>query len=367
MRRIIGGVFQSLDGVIQAPGGPTEDYTGGFAHGGWMFPVADETVGEAIGDFFSGPYDLLLGKRTYDIFAAYWPYATGEGAAMGEAFTAANKYVLTRGEQPLPWDNSHRMRGMDDVAALRQGDGPDLLIQGSSTIYPALLAAGLLDQLRLYTFPLVLGHGKRLFGDGTPPVTMKPVDHKMSPGGTVIATYEPAGPVVTESFGVIGQRARAGAAAPDEGGQLVIELFGHPFSSYTWKALIALYENATPFEFRMLDPDHADNAAAFGALSPLGKFPLLLDGETVVAEASVIIEHLQAFPPRPGAVHSRRSSSGAAGANARPHLRQLRDVAHAGHCRKRAARTATARSGWRRGSASAARQELCLARRAAGG
>ncbi len=196
-------MFQSLDGVIQAPGGSTEDPTGGFAHGGWMFPLADETVGAAIGDFFAGPYDLLLGRRTYDIFAAYWPYADGEGAAMGKAFTAANKYVLTRGEQDLPWDNSHRMRGMDDVAALKQGEGPDLVIQGSSEIYPALLAAGLLDRLVTYTFPLVLGGGKRLFGEDTPPGTLKLVDHKVSPGGTVIATYQPAGPVETGSFGQI--------------------------------------------------------------------------------------------------------------------------------------------------------------------
>ncbi len=203
MRKIIGGVFQSLDGIMQAPGGPGEDPTGGFAHGGWMFPFADEAVGEAIGAFFSGPYDLLLGRRTYDIFAAYWPHAQGENAPMGEAFTAANKYVLTRGDRDLPWDNSHRLRGMDDVAALKRGDGPDLLIQGSGTLYPALLGAGLLDRLVLYTFPLVLGRGKRLFGEGTPPLTLTPVDHRISPGGTVIATYAPAGPVETGSFGTV--------------------------------------------------------------------------------------------------------------------------------------------------------------------
>jgi dihydrofolate reductase len=203
MRKIIGGVFQSLDGVMQAPGGPSEDPTGGFAHGGWMAPLIDEAVGEAIGDFFSRPYDLLLGRRTYDIFAAFWPYATGEGAAMNKAFTAANKYVLTRGDQSLPWDNSHRLRGMDDVATLKQGDGPDLLIQGSSTLYPALLAAGLLDRLVTYTFPVALGQGKRLFGEGTPPVTLNLVNHAVSPGGTVIATYEPAGRVDTGSFGQV--------------------------------------------------------------------------------------------------------------------------------------------------------------------
>ncbi len=203
MRRIIGGVFQSLDGVIQAPGGPTEDPTGGFGSGGWMPAVADEGVSQAVGAFFSRPYDLLLGRRTYDIFAAYWPYATGENAAMGDAFTAASKFVLTRGDQPLPWENSHRLRDIDDVAALRQGDGPDLLIQGSSTIYAALLGAGLLDQLRLYTFPLVLGRGKRLFSEGTPPGTLELIDHMLSPGGVVIATYEPAGPVQQGSFGQI--------------------------------------------------------------------------------------------------------------------------------------------------------------------
>lgn len=203
MRKIVGGMFVSLDGVIQAPGGPTEDPTGGFVHGSWMFPVADEQVGAAIGEFFSRPYDLLLGRRTYDIFAAYWPYVDGESTTMGEAFTAANKYVLTRREQPLPWANSHRMRGMDDVAMLKQGDGPDLLIQGSSTIYPALLAAGLLDRLVLYTFPILLGSGKRLFGEGMPSGTLKLVGHQVSPGGTAIATYEPAGSVETGSFGPI--------------------------------------------------------------------------------------------------------------------------------------------------------------------
>ena len=203
MRKIIGGMFASLDGVIQAPGGPTEDPTGGFGHGGWMVPVADEQVGAAVGEFFSRPYDMLLGRRTYDIFAAYWPYVDGEATAMGAAFTAANKHVLTRREQPLPWANSHRMGGMDDVATLKRGDGPDLLIQGSSTIYPALLAAGLLDRLVLYTFPILLGSGKRLFGEGTPPGTLKVVDHRVTPAGTVIAKYEPAGSVNTGSFGAI--------------------------------------------------------------------------------------------------------------------------------------------------------------------
>jgi dihydrofolate reductase len=193
MRNIIGGVFLTLDGVMQGPGGPTEDVTGGFDDGGWVFKVWDNAAGDAIGALFAGEYDLLLGRRTYDIFAAYWPYVQGDGAAMGEAFTRANKYVLTRGDQPLEWANSHRLTGIDAVAALKQGDGPDLIIQGSSTIYPGLLAAGLIDRLVLMTFPVTLGKGKRLFGADTPTTMLKMVDHKVTAKGTVIATYEPGG------------------------------------------------------------------------------------------------------------------------------------------------------------------------------
>ena len=171
-------------------------------------------MGAAIGAFFDGDYDLLLGRRTYDIFAAYWPYVGGEASgigevfdrtgaddgaaeaiAMGEAFTAANKYVLTRGSPDLGWSNSHRLGSIDDLRAVREGDGPDLLIQGSSTLYPQLLAAGLLDRLTLMTFPVVLGSGKRMFGDGTPTAALRMVDHEVTRSGAVIATYEPAGTV----------------------------------------------------------------------------------------------------------------------------------------------------------------------------
>ncbi|MBA2918829.1 dihydrofolate reductase [Sphingomonas sp. MAH-20] len=193
MRRILGGVFQSLDGVIQAPGGPNENPTGGFAHGGWLPQFFDEEVGREIDQLFARDYDLLLGRRTYDIFAAYWPHVGGEAAAMGEAFTRAGKYVLTRGNAPLSWANSHRLASIDDLATLKAGSGPDLLIQGSSTLYPQLLAAGLLDQLVLMTFPLVLGAGKRLFGDGTPGKVFRLIEHRITPKGAVIATYAPAG------------------------------------------------------------------------------------------------------------------------------------------------------------------------------
>jgi dihydrofolate reductase len=192
-RRIVAAAFISLDGVIQAPGGPTEDPTDGFDQGGWVFKLWDPAVEETIGALFSGDYDLLLGRRTYDIFAAYWPYAEGDNKPMSEAFDRANKYVLTRGDQPLEWQNSHRLKGIEDVAELKQGEGPKMIIQGSSTIYPALLAAGLIDELTLMVFPVVLGKGKRLFGDGTPVEMLEMTGHRVTGKGTVIATYEPGG------------------------------------------------------------------------------------------------------------------------------------------------------------------------------
>jgi dihydrofolate reductase len=200
MRKISGGVFQSLDGVMQAPGGPSEDWTGGFSKGGWLPAVADESIGDAIDRLFKDPFDLLLGRRTYDIFAAYWPYAEGDNKPMGEMFDRVGKYAVTHGNEPLDWQNSHRVASLEALADLKQTDGPDLVIQGSSTLYPQLLAAGLLDRLTLMTFPVVLGRGKRLFGDGTPPGTMKLIDHQVSAGGNIIATYEPAGEVRLGSF-----------------------------------------------------------------------------------------------------------------------------------------------------------------------
>lgn len=195
MRRIIAAAFVSLDGVIQGPGGPGEDTTGGFAAGGWVFGLWDEAVSEAVGALFAGPYDLLLARRTYDIFAAYWPYVEGEAEAMGRAFTAANKYVLSRTAPELGWANSHHLAGIEAVAALKQGEGPDLVIQGSSTLYPQLLAAGLIDRLTLMIFPVVLGPGKRLFGDGMSTRLMAPLDQRVSARGTIIATYAPGGPL----------------------------------------------------------------------------------------------------------------------------------------------------------------------------
>lgn len=199
MRKLIGGVFQSLDGVMQAPGGPTEDWTQGFTLGGWSATLWDEAMGQAIGGLFAKPFDLLLGRKTYEIFAAHWPYV-GPDDPIGQAFDRCQKYVLTRGNEELDWVNSQRLAGIPEVAALRQSEGPDLLIQGSSTLYPQLLAAGLLDRLFLMTFPVVLGQGKRLFGAGTPSSAWRLLDHQVSATGVMMATYEPAGAVPIGSF-----------------------------------------------------------------------------------------------------------------------------------------------------------------------
>jgi dihydrofolate reductase len=199
MRKITGGVFLSLDGVMQAPGGPTEDWTGGFELGGWTATLWDETMGNAIGAVFGGPFDLLLGRKTYEIFAAHWPYV-GADDPMGALFDGVNKYVVTHGDEPLEWQNSHRLGSIAEIAALKQGDGPELLIQGSSTLYPRLFAAGLVDRLFVMTFPVVLGGGKKLFGPGTPPFALKLIESQTSTTGVTIATYEPAGEVPIGSF-----------------------------------------------------------------------------------------------------------------------------------------------------------------------
>jgi dihydrofolate reductase len=200
MRRIIGAIFVSLDGVIQAPGAPEEDRTGGFEHGGWLRQFWDDESDEGLGTLFTEPFDLLLGRRTYDIFAAYWPYATGEAAPMGELFDRVGKYVLTGNDRPLGWQNSHRLSGIDALAELKRSEGPDLIMQGSGTLYPQLLGAGLIDRLVLRTFPVIIGSGKRWFDGPAAPGAMRMIQHQVTPGGNIIATYEPAGAIETGSF-----------------------------------------------------------------------------------------------------------------------------------------------------------------------
>ena len=198
MRKLTGAVFLSLDGVMQAPGGPEEDPTSGFRFGGWAHPFWDDMP--PFDDLIMGEYDLLLGRRTYDIFAAYWP--DNRDNPIGEKFQRIDKYVLTHADAPLSWDNSHKLSGdtADAVAELKRTDGRDLLIQGSSTLYVPLLAAGLIDRLMLMTFPVLLGEGKRIVDGSEQPGALKLVDHCVSGSGVVLAIYEPAGEVRTGSF-----------------------------------------------------------------------------------------------------------------------------------------------------------------------
>lgn len=201
MRKIIATTFVSLDGVMQAPGGPEEDPTGGFRFGGWTFPHFDEETGAALGSVFEKPFDLLLGRRTYDIFAAHWPHA-GADDPIAIVFNAVTKYVATHSHNTLTWQNSQSL-GNDVVAALKDlkaTEGPDLLIQGSSDLIQTLLTHQLNDELSLLIFPVVLGGGKRLFGQGTVPSAMKLTKSQSFPSGVIMATYQPQGEVRTGSF-----------------------------------------------------------------------------------------------------------------------------------------------------------------------
>lgn len=200
MRRITGSLFQSLDGVIQAPGGPEEDQTG-FTQGGWTFPYFDASLAAPMGKLLGGDYELLLGRRTYEIFAAYWPHNADQ--PIGATFNAIRKHVVTASDGVLAWNNSRRLAG-DPVAAitrLKESDGPDLLIQGSSMLYRALLPAGLVDRMVLITFPVMLGRGKRWYADDPSAArTWTLVEQTHSPKGVHVAVLARGGAVRTGSF-----------------------------------------------------------------------------------------------------------------------------------------------------------------------
>jgi dihydrofolate reductase len=200
MRELIVSTFLTLDGVMQAPGGPGEDDSGGFAHGGWSVNYWDEQMGQVMDEATSKPFAMVLGRHTYDIMAAYWPHAPEETGA--KVFNDATKYVASRSRPRLEWSNSVLIEGdaAEGIAALKQKDGPELQVHGSGNLIQTLLRHNLVDQYRLWVFPLVLGSGKRLFADGTIPSGLKLADHKVSTTGVVIGTYEPAGEIVTGSF-----------------------------------------------------------------------------------------------------------------------------------------------------------------------
>jgi dihydrofolate reductase len=204
MRKVIVGAMVSMDGVMQAPGGPDEDPTGGFRFGGWVAPLAGDPVfGEELGKLFGQPFDLLLGRRTYEIFAAYWPYAEG-GAYddIAKPFNRVTKYVATRKGVELTWKGSVALRdAARDVENLKREDGPALLTQGSTELVHALLAAGLVDEIRIFTFPVLLGKGKRLFNENGRPSSFKLTHGAVSSNGIIAATYTREGEVKTATVG----------------------------------------------------------------------------------------------------------------------------------------------------------------------
>ena len=211
MRKVVVGAFVSLDGVMQAPGAPQEDPSGGFRFGGWTVPYSEPATGAAISELFSAPFELLLGRRTYDIFAAHWPHVQSDPAGgdfnarnidIARQFNAVTKHVATHRSESLTWQNS-RALGADVPAAVRglkQGTGPLLLTQGSTELVQLLLAHDLVDELRLLTYPVVLGRGKRLFQGTAAPGSFRVLRASVSPGGVVIATYARQGDVRTGSF-----------------------------------------------------------------------------------------------------------------------------------------------------------------------
>jgi dihydrofolate reductase len=200
MRKLIVNTFLTLDGVMQAPGGPEEDTDGDFAFGGWSVNYWDDKMGQVMDDFMGKPFDLVLGRKTYEIFAAYWPHATDEQGA--KPLNDATKHVASRTLKALEWQNSVLIEGevSEGVAALKKEEGPELQVHGSGNLIQTLLRHELIDEFRLWTFPVVVGRGKRLFSDGTIPAGLKLVDSTVSSTGVVIGTYVPAGEIVTGSF-----------------------------------------------------------------------------------------------------------------------------------------------------------------------
>ena len=198
MRKIIVGAQVSIDGVMQAPGGPSEDPTNGFRFGGWAMPYFDQAFGEEIDSLFKEKFDLLLGRKTYETFAAYWPYYD-EDAPHGSIATMFNnikKYVVSRsGEVDTGWAGSELLRDIADVKRLKQDDGPNLVTQGSTELVHALLANDLVDAMSIFTLPVVLGGGKKLFADGSAPHSFRLTRSRVSPNGLIVCHYEREGDI----------------------------------------------------------------------------------------------------------------------------------------------------------------------------
>ena len=200
MRKLIVLTFVSLDGVMQAPGGPEEDTSGGFRHGGWVAGYWDDILGNTMDEQMSAPFDLLLGRRTYEIFAAYWPRVKEDPFA--DKLNGARKYVASRTLEKLDWNNSTLLKGdaASEIKKLKEQDGPEIQVHGSSDFVQTLMTHDLVDEFRLKIFPVSLGVGKRLFGHGAMPMGFELLETRTSSTGVIVATYVRAGEVKTGSF-----------------------------------------------------------------------------------------------------------------------------------------------------------------------
>jgi dihydrofolate reductase len=200
MRKLVINTFVTLDGVMQAPGGPEEDTSGGFTHGGWSFGYWDDLMGQRMDASVKKPFDLLLGRKTYEIFAAHWPRVSDD--PMADALNGATKHVVSTTLDRVDWQNSKLIRGNvpERIAELKKQDGPEIQVHGSQNLIQTLIRHDLIDELRLWIFPVVLGTGKRIFGEGAIPAGLKLVDSAVSTTGVVITRYERAGEIRYGSF-----------------------------------------------------------------------------------------------------------------------------------------------------------------------
>jgi len=199
MRKLVVNTFSTLDGVMQGPGGPPEDPSGGFNYGGWSVNYWDDSMNQLMGEAMSQPSEILLGRKTYDIFAAHWPYSTEPGA---DQLNAAKKYVVSRTLDKVDWNNSTLIKGdvVEGIKQLKAQDGPELLVHGSSNLIQTLLKHNLIDEYRIWIFPVVIGKGKRLFDQGTVPSSLKLKSINHSGSGVIMAFYEPAGEINIGTF-----------------------------------------------------------------------------------------------------------------------------------------------------------------------
>jgi dihydrofolate reductase len=204
MRPLVVTTFVTLDGVMQAPGGPDEDRSGGFDHGGWLVPFFDEDMGAQIDRWFAGAEDFLLGRGTYEIFARHWPHVPAEGDPVATALQTRTKHVASRTLTSLDWDTARLLQGeaAEAIRALKAADGGELQVHGSAGLLQTLLAEDLIDELRLIVFPVVVGPGKRLFGDGTIPRSWRLTSSSVSSTGAVMSSYARAGEVETGAIGL---------------------------------------------------------------------------------------------------------------------------------------------------------------------